>query len=127
VSSEAEVPPVRSGPVVVDVPERSRFEITVDGQLAGFAAYRRRDGAVEFSHTEIGPEFEGQGLGSRLVASALDAVRAQGLAVRPYCPFVRRWLTRHPAYVDLVPAAERAQFGLSGVGDGGDAATNGQD
>ncbi len=97
---------------VRDARDRSRFEITVDGRLAGFAAYQRTANAVEFTHTQIEPDFEGQGVGSRLVRAALDEVRREGLAVRPYCPFVRSWLARHPEYVDLVPPGEQAQFGL---------------
>jgi predicted GNAT family acetyltransferase len=104
---------------VVDAPERSRFEIEVDGRVAGFAAYTRVGPVVEFTHTEIGADFEGQGLGSTLVQGALDDVRREGLAVRPFCPFVRRWLTRHREYVDLVPEVERAQFGLA-VDDAGE-------
>jgi uncharacterized protein len=34
------------------------------------------------------------------------------LAVPPYCPFVRRWLGKHPEYAGLVPADQRAGFGL---------------
>jgi uncharacterized protein len=99
---------------VRDARDRSRFEITVDGRLAGFAAYQRTADAVAFTHTEIEPDFEGQGLASTLVRAALDDVRREGLAVRPYCPFVRSWLARHPDYVDLVPPGERAQFDLPG-------------
>ena len=32
-----------AGPTVLDVPESSRFEIHVDGRLAGFAQYRMKD------------------------------------------------------------------------------------
>ncbi|OZM81557.1 GNAT family N-acetyltransferase [Pseudonocardia sp. MH-G8] len=97
---------------VQDVAERSRFEIRVDGTRAGLAAYAAEDGAIRFTHTEIDDAYEGKGLGGTLVRGALDAVRARQLAVLPECPFVRRWIARHPDYVDLVPEAERARFGL---------------
>ncbi|MGQ0844514.1 MAG: GNAT family N-acetyltransferase [Sporichthyaceae bacterium] len=89
---------------VVDVPERSRFEITVDGQLAGLADYRLVGDRIEFVHTEIASAFEGQGLGGKLARAALDAVRARGLQVTPFCPFVAGWIKKHPEYVDLVDA-----------------------
>ena len=98
---------------VRDVPEFRRFEITVDGELAGFAVYMRRPGLIDFLHTEIDPRFEGRGVGSTLIAAALDAARVEGLDVIPHCPFVRAYLQRHPELVDLVPAARRAAFGLS--------------
>jgi predicted GNAT family acetyltransferase len=99
-------------PQVLDVAERSRFEIHVDGKLAGHAAYRTRRGTITLTHTEIDGEFEGQGLGGKLVRGALDSARARGLAVLPQCPFVRSWLHKHGDYVDLVPEDQRARFGF---------------
>jgi len=99
-------------PMVVDVPERDRFEILVGDELAGFAEYRRRPGLLAFTHTEIDPAFEGKGLGSRLVRAALDAARTEGLQVLPFCPFVNEYLVRHPELADLVPAEHRERFGL---------------
>jgi uncharacterized protein len=43
----------------------------------------------------------------------LDAARAGGLAVLPFCPFVRRYIQRHREYADLVPANERPRFDLA--------------
>ena len=101
-------------PSVRDVPERSRFEIHVDGRLAGFAQYRMKDPQlIVFTHTEIDDAVEGRGLGSTLVRSALDAARSRGLAVRPDCPFVRGYVARHPDdYLDLVPEELRPRLGL---------------
>ncbi len=98
--------------VVQDAPERSRYEIRVDGELAGFAEYERHHRSIAFTHTEIDPRFEGRGLASRLIAAALDDVRPSGAPVLPFCPFVRSFIERHPEYVDLVPEARREAFGL---------------
>ena len=97
---------------VVDDPAAHRFEVLVDGRLAGYAEYARRRTAVSFTHTVIAPEFEGRGLGSVLARRALDAVREEGLAVLPFCPFVRGWIARHEDYLDLVPADQRERFSL---------------
>lgn len=87
---------------VRDNPDESRFEASVDGELAGFSAYEVSDGVITFTHTEVDDAYEGRGVGSLLVRGALDAVRADGSRrVRPYCPFVRAWIKKHPAYVDL--------------------------
>ncbi|MEU6426555.1 GNAT family N-acetyltransferase [Microbispora sp. NPDC046973] len=104
----------QSEPQVADNPEASRFEITVDGALAGFADYRLNGPRISFTHTEIDPAFEGRGLGSTLVRAALDAARDAGLSVLPFCPFVKRYIERHPDYLDLVPADQRARFSLDG-------------
>jgi predicted GNAT family acetyltransferase len=82
---------------VADNGELHRFEITVDGKLAGFALYRAEPGAIVFTHTEIDPAFEGQGLGSKLAAAALADVRGRSLEIVPLCPFIASYLKRHPS------------------------------
>jgi len=99
-------------PTITDVPDRRRYEIAVGGVVVGFAEYRRRPGVISFTHTEIDPSHEGEGLGTLLVKAALDKARAEGLAVQPYCPFVRRFIARHHEYLDLVPTERRAMFAL---------------
>ena len=96
-----------------DAPERERYEIRVDGELAGFAEYRGGQGETRaLTHTEIDPAFEGQGLGSQLIAHALADVRAIGKLVLPVCPFVKAYLAEHPADLDLVEPRIRHAFGL---------------
>lgn len=79
-----------------------RFEITVDDELAGFAAYRLQGSTFTFTHTEVDPAFEGRGLGSKLAAGALDAVRERGGSAVPRCAFIKSYIERHPDYADLV-------------------------
>lgn len=98
---------------VSDAPDRSRFEIEQDGETVGFVTYRRRPGALALIHTEIEPAHEGEGLGGELVRATLDAARAAGEDVLPFCPFVRSFIEGHREYADLVPAARRDEFGLA--------------
>jgi hypothetical protein len=44
---------------------------------------------------------EGEGVGTRLVAGALEDVRARGLKVEPLCSFVRHYMETHPDTNDL--------------------------
>ena len=99
-------------PEVKDNPAANRFEIRVDGELAGFAEYKLGTAQISFTHTEIDDAFSGQGLAGKLVRAALDEIRGRELAVLPFCPFVRGWISKHPDYVDLVPEARRAGFEL---------------
>src|SRR6266705_111780 len=80
---------------------------------AGLVAYSRRGTTISMTHTEVDPAFEGHGYGSVLARGALDAARAEGLAVLPFCPFIRSYIKRHPDYVDLVPADQRSRFELA--------------
>jgi predicted GNAT family acetyltransferase len=91
-----------TGQVVVrDNPSKNRYEIVVDGEIAGSILYRRRPNRFSLIHTEIDPKFEGHGLGTRLVEGALTDIRAHGLRVVPICPFVQSYLDRHPEFHDL--------------------------
>jgi len=90
---------------VTDNPRGARYEVTVDGRQAGFVTYRLSPGVIAFLHAEVDPELEGNGIGSRLVADALDDARVRGLRVRPVCPFVAAYIQLHPGYADLVAPA----------------------
>ena len=87
---------------IEDNPDELRYELRVDGDLAGEIRYRRQPGAVVLVHTDVEPSLEGQGLGAVLVRGALDDIRSRGDRVVPICPFVRAYIRRHPEYADLV-------------------------
>ena len=97
---------------VDDHPDQARFEIRADGELAGFVQYQLRGNELALMHTQTDDRFRGQGVGGRLVQAVLDEARARNLAVLPYCPFVKNWITGHREYAGLVPADRRKQFGL---------------
>ena len=88
---------------VWDKPAESSYELLLDGARAGVLHYLPTRGALVLVHTEVAPELEGTGLAGRLVAGALEDIRARGLRVVPACPFVTAYLRRHPEYGDLVP------------------------
>nr|WP_296067847.1 GNAT family N-acetyltransferase [uncultured Actinoplanes sp.] len=85
-----------------DEPARHRFELLVDGELAGLADYRRHDGYLTVIHSEVDPRFRGRGLGGELASRSLDLIRARGEKVKPVCPFFARYVEEHPEYDDIV-------------------------
>jgi predicted GNAT family acetyltransferase len=90
---------------VVHDPDGRRYELLLEGEHAGELVYRDRGGNVlAFLHTEVDPIKQRRGLGSALVAAALDDARARGLRVVPMCPFVDAFVRRHPEYAELVVA-----------------------
>ena len=82
--------------------DRSRYEIVVDGVVAGFLQYTMRGGRVVLAHTEVPDANSGKGLATSLVRGALDDIRQRGLYIVPVCPFVERFVERNPEYDDLV-------------------------
>ena len=92
---------------VVDVPEKNRYELRLGDRLIGLAAYRRRDGRIAFTHTEVDEACEGRGFGSMLAAAALEDARNQGLEIAPLCPFIAHYIKGHPEYEELVTSRYR--------------------
>lgn len=93
-----------------DNPAAHRFELRIADKVAAFAEYNLLKDAVMFTHTEVLPEHEGQGLGAKLVSFALDDVKARGLHAVPVCQFVAGYIRRHPQYLDLVSEEHRRAF-----------------
>ena len=92
---------------------RNRYEIRVDGELAGFARYREDGDVIVFEHTEVDDRFQGQRSGDRgSCATALDDVRDKGLSVQPRCPLVRKFIAENAEYQDLVRDGDKAEFDL---------------
>jgi predicted GNAT family acetyltransferase len=84
--------------------EENRYEIHVDGILAGFTQALEDGDVVTFPHTVVFDQFEGQGLASELVTGALDDIRVRGKVIVPSCPYVARFVDKHPDYKDLLAA-----------------------
>lgn len=81
--------------------QESRFETTVDGQVA-FAEYDMEgDDRIVFTHTIVPEALSGRGIANQLVKHALDHAREKKLTVVPQCTFVAAYLQRHPEYQEL--------------------------
>jgi len=91
----------REAIAIVDNPEETRFEADVDGHTA-FVSYLRRNDTIFFTHTEVPRELEGRGLGSALAKAVLDRARAEHLKVVARCPFIAKYVERHPEYQSLL-------------------------
>lgn len=93
----------RANVTVVDNPGKGRYEaLNEAGVVAGFAVYKRRDGHIVFTHTEVDDAFEGHGVGSTLAREVLDRARQAGEPVVVQCPFIKDFIELHPEYQDLL-------------------------
>jgi predicted GNAT family acetyltransferase len=93
---------------VADNPVENRYEILVDGHLAGYIRYRLRETQITLWHTEMETGYEGRGLAAELGKVALDDVKERGLELVPLCPFITKYIRRHPEdYLDIVAADYR--------------------
>lgn len=94
---------------IVHVPEQDRWEAVrgdgADARAVGFLSYELREGVLDLQHTVVDPAMRGHGLGGRLVEAGLSHARAEGLQVRPTCPFIPPYVAQHPEYQDLIEGA----------------------
>src|SRR5699024_578889 len=79
-----------------------RFELYVDGEIAGSVSYRDWYSQRMFIHAEIGSKWGGQGLGSTLLKGTLDSTIAAGKRIVAVCDFVAGYVDRHDEYTDSV-------------------------
>lgn len=69
---------------------RGYFEAVEDGKEAGKMTYTwAGDSKFIIDHTEVSPEFNGKGVGKKLVMAAVDYAKANNLKIIPLCPFAK--------------------------------------
>ena len=85
-----------------DAQASHRYELRSGDQLVGFMDYRLHGDVLRLIHTEVPPEFDGQGHAGTLTRAVLDDARSRGLSVKPDCPYVAHYIEKHPQYADLV-------------------------
>ena len=97
---------------IVDDPEKHRFEADLgDGSFA-VAEYNLLEHKIVFTHTEVPPAHEGQGIGSALIRHALSYARERKLQVIPICPFFAAYIKKHEDEQGLLDPAYRSALGL---------------
>ncbi len=87
---------------VRDNKQKRRFEMMLGEGKTAFIQYAERgEGVLALTHTEVPEEFEGKGIGGRLVKGTLEIVQNENLKIVPVCRFVAVYLQRHPEYQSL--------------------------
>lgn len=62
---------------------------------------------LQLHHTEVPVALEGRGIAGKLVAAALGYAKREGLAVAPYCSYVRSYMKRHPETLALLARGQQ--------------------
>ncbi|MFW2514652.1 GNAT family N-acetyltransferase [Demequina sp. SO4-13] len=85
--------------------DESRYDLHVDGELAGFAAYEVEGDRATFTHTEVFEAHRGDGVAGTLAGQALADTASRGLSIVPECPYMAKYLDRHEVEgATVVPA-----------------------
>lgn len=85
---------------VVHNKEKKRFEIVIGDQVA-MVKYFLGSGEIIFTHTEVPEAFEGQGVAGKIAKAAIEYAKAEGLRIRPMCPYIAAYIQRHPEYQSI--------------------------
>ncbi len=77
-------------------PGRRRFFVPLEDGEAALWYTVFGDDTLDLRHTEVPRSARGQGVGDALVRAALAYGREHDFHVIVTCPFVQRWLRKHP-------------------------------
>ena len=88
---------------LIDDIERGRFELRRDGEAVGWLQYNRlKPNRYALQHTQVETRHQHQGVAGAMVRQVLDEIRGRGGTITAICPFVVDFLSKSPAYADLV-------------------------
>ena len=66
------------------------FEAVEDGKEAGKMTYTwAGDSKFIIDHTEVSPDFNGKGVGKKLVMATVEYARTNNVKIIPLCPFAK--------------------------------------
>ncbi|MDF1606334.1 GNAT family N-acetyltransferase [Nocardioides sp. YIM 152315] len=110
---------------VVHHAEDRFYELLADGTSVALLVYEKNLQQVGITHAVVREDRRGHGLGTTLIASALDDLVAAGTRVANYCDSVARFLDKFPDYRRRVrgesePLTAGRRAGMTGAGDATD-------
>ena len=73
-----------------------------DGERIALLSYKRGDGEINITHTEVSDKLSGQGVGKKLVAEAVKFARENDLKVIATCPFAAKLMLKTPEFQDVI-------------------------
>ena len=88
---------------VINNIRENRFELSL-GDKKAIIEYTllKEENRIIFNHTEVPPEFSGQGIAGRLAKKAFDYAREENLRVTSFCSYIDSYIARHPELKDLL-------------------------
>lgn len=89
--------------------KNGQFEYQHNDQLA-YLTYRIRKNTMFFMHTKVPDELSGQGVASTLALTALNHAKDKGYLIAVMCPFVSRYVKKHPEWYELYDGEYHERF-----------------
>ncbi len=106
---------------IVNDQSNSKWDAYYGDDLAGVIVYEMNGPRLSLTHAAVRPEFQGRGVGTRMIADVLNEIRSQGRTATILCGVVRDFIDKFPEYSDVVDAhdpglpssASRAKYTLA--------------
>ena len=93
---------MESTKVIFENDSQGEIQLFSDGLKAGKMTIAMTHGKLTVFHTEVSPEFEGQGFAKLLLEKLVTYAREKDLKIIPLCPYVNLQFRRHPEeYADV--------------------------
>ncbi len=74
-----------------------------NGKRAGTMTYSiAGEKLIIIDHTEVGPDFNGKGVGQRMLYKIVDMAREKNIKIIPLCPFAAAMFKRTEAIKDVL-------------------------
>jgi len=80
--------------------DENRFEVTLGEEIA-LIDYNIAGKNIIYTHTEVPVGHEGKGIAKKMAYEAMEYARREGLKVQALCPFVKKYVIKHPEYHDI--------------------------
>lgn len=76
------------------IKEENRIYATnIDNEtIAEVTFYEIENGVYNIDHTFVDDSLRGQGIGSKLVQEAVNAIKEKGAQIQATCPFASKWM-----------------------------------
>ncbi|MCI8594327.1 MAG: N-acetyltransferase [Oscillospiraceae bacterium] len=78
------------------------FALSDEGKLLCEVTFPVTGGVAELNHTFVDESLRGQGVAGKLMAAAVEEIRANGWKIRPTCSYAVSWLEKHAEHADLL-------------------------
>lgn len=81
---------------------RGQFEANDNEKRAGIMTYSRHEDRIVLEHTEVDPEYQGKGVGKKLVQKSAEFARENNLKIVPECNYAKKVLEKSSDYDDVL-------------------------
>ncbi len=82
---------------------KGRFALIDNGNEIGEMTYSiAGNEKIIINHTEVGDDYEGQGLGKKLVMAGAEYAKENSIKILALCPYAKKILTESDEYKDVL-------------------------